>query len=110
MFAVTTILVALRYPRMKRIAQAGVIVTGCIAVMSVFVSYSAIYLPLPYIDPDVYSTPTKDTGIFLALIMGVFVPWAASLALYLVVRRRQEKRAQRRNVTEGQPNCHVPLE
>ena len=110
MFAVTTILVTLRYPRMKRIAQAGVIVTGCIAVMSVFVSYRAIYLPLPYIDPDVYSIPTKDTGIFLTLIMGVFVPWAASLALYLVVRRIREKRAQRRNETKGQTNCHVPLE
>ena len=92
MFAVTTILVILRYPQMKRIAQAGIAATGFTAVLAIIVSYCVIYLPLPYINQVDYNEPIKDPYVFLALIMGAVVPWVVCLVFYSVIRRIREKR------------------
>ena len=99
MFAVTTILAILRYPQMKRTAQAGIAATGFTAVLAIIVSYCVIYLPSPYINQVDYNEPTKDPVIFFALIMGAIVPWTVCLVIYSAIRRIREKRAQK--MTEG---------
>lgn len=92
MFAVTTILAILRYPQMKRTAQAGIAATGFTAVLAIIVSYCVIYLPSPYINQVDYNEPTKDPYVFFALIMGAVVPWAVCLVFYSAIRRIREKR------------------
>ena len=107
-FGVLTLLFLTGPMKLRKAAKAGCIMTVVAAVLSILVSYRAIYLPRPW--GEAVLEPIGDSGLFLEFGLKAVGICAASLALYLVVRRRQEKRAQRRNVTEGQTNCHVPLE
>ena len=85
--------------KLRKAAKAGCIMTVVAAVLSILVSYRAIYLPRPW--GEAVLEPIGDSGLFLEFGLKAVGICAASLALYLVVKRRQEKRAQKMTERRG---------
>ena len=91
LFGILALLILVGPRAIRKVAKTACVMTVIAAVLSIIISYRVIYLPLPW--GEGIHEATRDSNMFLGFGLKAVGICAVSLALYLVIRRIQGKRA-----------------
>ena len=91
LFGILAQLVLVGPRAIRKVAKTACVMTVIAAVLSIIISYRVINLPLPW--GEGIHEATRDSNMFLDFGLKAVGICAVSLALYLVIRRIQGKRA-----------------